>query len=321
MKREFPFPPYPRGWYRVADSADLAPGAVLRLEYFGRPLVGVRFESGEARVFDAHCPHLGAHLGYGGIVVGETIQCPFHAWRFGLEGQCVGIPYAKHIPPRAQLRAWPVCERNGLLMLWFAQDGRGPEWQVPELPELASPEWTEPQRLHWVVKTRQQEMAENVVDPAHFRYVHGTVTVPESEVQADGHVFRVISCSGMATPQGVVEGTIQIEAHAFGWGYTRFTGIVETLLMTTGTPIDAERVDLNLRFVVRRLANSDATRGVGAAFIAEVTRQFSQDIPIWENKIHLERPLLCDGDGPIPALRRWGRQFYDTSYDTSASSG
>ena len=49
MKREFPFPPYPRGWYRVADSADLAPGAVLRLEYFGRPLVAARFGNDEVR--------------------------------------------------------------------------------------------------------------------------------------------------------------------------------------------------------------------------------------------------------------------------------
>ncbi len=49
---------------------------------------------------------------------------------------------------------------------------------------------------------------------------------------------------------------------------------------------------------------------MGAAFIAEVTRQFNQDIPIWENKIFLPQPALCDGDGPIPALRRWGKQFY-----------
>ena len=34
-------------------------------------------------------------------------------------------------------------------------------------------------------------------------------------------------------------------------------------------------------------------------------------MPIWEHKIHLERPALCDGDGPIAALRRWGRQFYE----------
>ena len=46
---------------------------------------------------------------------------------------------------------------------------------------------------------------------------------------------------------------------------------------------------------------------LGRAFIREIERQFSQDIPIWENKGHLERPMLCDGDGPIGLIRRWGR--------------
>jgi hypothetical protein len=51
-------------------------------------------------------------------------------------------------------------------------------------------------------------------------------------------------------------------------------------------------------------------RGVGKAFVAEVTRQLEQDIPIWENKVQYEKPLLCDGDGPIGIFRRWCTQFY-----------
>ena len=50
--------------------------------------------------------------------------------------------------------------------------------------------------------------------------------------------------------------------------------------------------------------------GVGKAFVAEIERQLEQDIPIWENKIQHEHPLLCDGDGPIGVFRRWSRQFY-----------
>ena len=50
--------------------------------------------------------------------------------------------------------------------------------------------------------------------------------------------------------------------------------------------------------------------GVTRAFVAEIARQYSQDIPIWENKRFLPRPLLCDGDGPILELRRYFAQFY-----------
>jgi hypothetical protein len=41
-----------------------------------------------------------------------------------------------------------------------------------------------------------------------------------------------------------------------------------------------------------------------------VVRQTNEDIPIWENKVHHARPVLCDGDGPIANYRRWCRQFY-----------
>jgi hypothetical protein len=52
---------------------------------------------------------------------------------------------------------------------------------------------------------------------------------------------------------------------------------------------------------------------VANAFVAEIARQYAQDIPIWENKRYLERPLLCDGDGPILELRRYFAQFYPAS--------
>jgi hypothetical protein len=44
-----------------------------------------------------------------------------------------------------------------------------------------------------------------------------------------------------------------------------------------------------------------------------VTRQLEQDIPIWEHKVYFDRPVLCDGDGPIGLFRKWSRQFYSTS--------
>ena len=80
--------------------------------------------------------------------------------------------------------------------------------------------------------------------------------------------------------------------------------------MITGAPIDEEWSETVLRFRVKAFGDDDAMRGVGRAFVAEIDRQFSQDIPIWENKTHWTEPVLCDGDGPIALLRRWAQQFY-----------
>ena len=80
------------------------------------------------------CPHMGAHLGHEGRVVGESIACPFHGWRFDASGACVEIPYCAEIPERARVRAWHVHEVNEMVFVWYHPGGAPPAWQVRELP-------------------------------------------------------------------------------------------------------------------------------------------------------------------------------------------
>ena len=110
MNKRYDFP-VPFGWYGVSLSRELAAGEVKPLQYFGKELVLFRTESGEARLLDAFCPHLGAHLGHGGKVKGEHIACPFHGWEFSGEGVCQHIPYAQNMPPRADGNAEHQADR------------------------------------------------------------------------------------------------------------------------------------------------------------------------------------------------------------------
>ena len=88
--------PIPSGWFQVLYSNELEVGQAKPLEYFDQELVAFRTESGQAKVVDAYCPHMGAHLGYGirdqaghgSAVVGESIVCPFHGWAYDGEGKC-----------------------------------------------------------------------------------------------------------------------------------------------------------------------------------------------------------------------------------------
>ena len=305
--------PFPNCWFQVAYSDELEPNAVLPLRYFGKELVLFRGDDGKARVLDAFCPHLGAHLGYGGMVQENTIRCPFHAWRFDGAGRCVDVPYANKIPPLAKLDAWAVCEVNGLIMVWHHMEGRPPAFDLPVLPEYGHPGWTPYVRKRWKIRTHNQEMAENAVDSAHFKYVHGTPEQPMTRAEIDGHILRARSPLNYVTPQGTVEGGIASDSYGFGFGTTRFTGIVETLLVSSVTPIDGEYVDTRFSFMVKKMGNDDATAGVSRAFIKEIERQLGQDIPIWENKVMKMRPVLCDGDGPVGIFRRWAKQFYVTA--------
>ena len=57
--------PMPFGWFQVAYSHELGVAESMPLRYFDTDLVLFRTEGGEAKVLDAYCPHMGAHLGYG----------------------------------------------------------------------------------------------------------------------------------------------------------------------------------------------------------------------------------------------------------------
>jgi 3-ketosteroid 9alpha-monooxygenase subunit A len=317
MERSIYTPRIPNGWFQVAYSDELPPGTVVPLKYFGKDLVAFRTESGKVVVLDAFCPHLGAHLGHGGKVEGELITCPFHSWKFDTAGACAEVPYAKNLPKKAQIPCWPVKEVAGLVMVWHHAEQKAPEYEIPdEIPEWGSAdgvrndEWTDYDRRRWTIRTTNQEMAENAVDSAHFHYVHGTQNMPTSQATVDGAVLRVFSDAGMETSRGRVDGSIESLSYGFGLAVVRFKGLVETVIVESTTPIDGEKVDVRFAFTVKKMGGADITRGVGKAFVNEVSRQLEQDTPIWENKTQHENPVLCDGDGPIGLFRRWCKQFY-----------
>ncbi len=47
-----------------------------------------------------------------------------------------------------------------------------------------------------------------------------------------------------------------------------------------------------------------------ASYMSNLKSGFEDDLRIWEHKVYIDPPALCDGDGPIGKLRKWYRQFY-----------
>ena len=306
MASNFPYP-LPTGWFAVAYSDELAVTEVRPLEVLGRHLVLFRSTDGTSHVLDAHCPHLGAHLGIGGQVDGNCIRCPFHGWQFDGSGTCTEVPDG-HKPPNARTRSWDVCERNGLIMIWYHPEEQAPTWEVPEVVEATSPDWSDPQRFEWTVRTQPQEVAENASDSAHFRHVHGTLSVPQTEARFEGPMRHSYNPLSLKTPKGTVEGSVTSSAFGLGLVTVRYQGICDTLQIGSVTPIDEHTVLIRKSFT--QLADQPAG-GAAAAILRNVVSQLEQDITIWESKIYRERPLLSSGDGPIALFRRWARQFYD----------
>ena len=92
---------FPRGWFIVAESSELDAGP-MAVTFFGRDFALYRGESGRPVMLDAYCAHMGTHLtaGRSAMIVrngqqieGDSIRCPYHAWRYGPDGHVDDIPY------------------------------------------------------------------------------------------------------------------------------------------------------------------------------------------------------------------------------------
>ena len=109
------------GWYKVAKSEDIALKESIQVDDFPTQIVVWRGEDNILRALDLYCKHMGASLACGKVDE-NSIQCPFHAWRWAGNGECDQIPYAKKIPPKAVTRSWEVSEDEGIIYVWFDRD-------------------------------------------------------------------------------------------------------------------------------------------------------------------------------------------------------
>jgi hypothetical protein len=90
---------------------------------------------------------------------------------------------------------------------------------------------------------------------------------------------------------------------------TRYQGPITAALLGASTPIDHEHTQLWFHFYLRDPDDERAAK-VAEAFVASVSREVTQDIPIWERKRYVPRPQLAPGEAPILEFRRWFSQFY-----------
>jgi 3-ketosteroid 9alpha-monooxygenase subunit A len=312
MSSRYPFPGAPNGWFGVSASDQLAPGEVRALAYLGRDLVLFRGEDGVARVFDAHCPHLGAHLGVGGQVCGEGISCPFHGWTFDGDGYLSQVPGLDQ-PPRVAAKAWIVCERNGRIFVWHHADGGHPDYDVIGY-RLEQSSWTPWRCNTYQVRAHVQDLTENIIDRSHFLKVHD-MAPPESdhfEVRFDG-TSMIVEQSLKVTAMDVVGYEIETTTTTCGPGIVAVEvhqDPIDMLTYITQTPIDEELTEVNLSFSMKALSDENATESISELNDRITNEQFTQDVPIWENKIYRERPIITKIDGPVREYRRWFQQFY-----------
>ncbi|UJR86856.1 aromatic ring-hydroxylating oxygenase subunit alpha [Sandaracinus amylolyticus] len=329
---------FPSGWFDLARSNELDGGRVLTRRLAGRDVVLYRTEFGVPCAVSPHCPHMGAHLGCGGKVSGESIVCPFHAFEFDREGRCTKTGYGTPPPPRARLTTYAVHEIHGCVFVWHGAAGEAPTFRIPHLDDAHDGSMPMLDRV-FELRGHPQETSENSVDVGHFGPVHGYSNVKIVEpLRVDG--ASLTTTYSMDRPMipgrpklGSVHAVFQIHVHGLGYS------MVEVKVPSLGfesrhyvlaTPTERERVRLRVGFSVRRgtlrlpFASRIARDLVEAVFMQVGIRVFAhdvgQDFEIWKNKRYVHPPQLAVGDGPVGTYRRWARQFYPVNGAPSSST-
>ena len=305
----YPFSPFPSGWYSVGPAADIVPGEITTLSYFGRELIAFRDDNDRVHVLNAYCAHLGAHLGVGGRLEAGGIVCPFHGWRYDSGGRCVAIPYSDHIPAKGRLHAYPALEWAGLLIVYFSPDNAAPAW-TPDLPVFDPAQWTLYDSRHWTVRVHVQEIGENGLDMPHFRTVHSADIPQMVRAEGIGQKFYISVRPEPGSAQAKFLDGIDRTLWGLGISVNCFEGRVPSRVVITRTPIDAQLSRITLVFLPKNQGDPETTAQFGRALMDHISREIEQDVPIWENKAYVEQPVLTKGDGPIAAWRNWCRQFY-----------
>ncbi|WP_037605764.1 Rieske 2Fe-2S domain-containing protein [Streptacidiphilus rugosus] len=301
------------GWYLLAFRSEL-PVEPSPLAIGDRQLVALR-EGERVRVFDAACPHRGAHLGYGGRRESDCLVCPFHGRRIALGDSS---------------RAWSVAEYP--VLLWgdavFARlsddpaGDRGFERAVKEyaddyplVPAVSLP-----------VAVDAAYVVENAFDADHFKAVHKVPGVrgmtagpgPSGELTVEGEFLMQTSPwqderrKEEVRWQAIRTNTVRWDyrprflarAYSPGVVVTEFGPENDVQVIVTGAVPTAGGCTARVAVAVR-----ENQHGALPVLIEGSRKALAEDKVVWEHLVPGAPERLDGRDAPVVAFRDFCADF------------
>ncbi|KAG4185930.1 hypothetical protein ERO13_A08G011100v2 [Gossypium hirsutum] len=169
-------------WYPVMPVCDLDKRVPHGKKVLGLDLV-VWWDKNENewKVFDDTCPHRLAPLSEGRIDQWGRLQCVYHGWCFGGNGDCKIIPQAPvdgppvHTFKKACVAVYPSVVQHDIVWVWPNAD---PQYKdiitkkkPPYIPVLDDPSFSKLMGNR-DIPYGYEVLVENLMDPAHVPYAH-----------------------------------------------------------------------------------------------------------------------------------------------------
>jgi phenylpropionate dioxygenase-like ring-hydroxylating dioxygenase large terminal subunit len=166
-------------WYFAATSAELKAGKQFRRMILGEPVLLGRTPSGQILAIRDLCPHRGVPLSEGRQVQTagvESIECPYHGWRFGADGGCKLVPSLYNEDnidtSKIKVRHYPSHEANGVVFVYVSSDARfegTPDLAPPDLGiRIDKPKFA----ISRIFKVDMDNAVLGFIDPGHVPFVH-----------------------------------------------------------------------------------------------------------------------------------------------------
>lgn len=162
-------------WWGVCFASELSePGAVRPIHVGTMPMMAWRDLRGDIRVFHNRCSHRGVRL-VTEPRVQSRISCPYHAWCYDAQGQCVSTP-GSDLDPHAH-NLTEVRSHSHRDVVWVNVSGTAPpfdsqswvrEWQ----PQVQHSEWDQQESPVMQVSANWKLTVENYLDTYHLEVVH-----------------------------------------------------------------------------------------------------------------------------------------------------
>ncbi|MEV6551825.1 aromatic ring-hydroxylating dioxygenase subunit alpha [Streptomyces sp. NPDC051597] len=225
-------------WFCAVRAADLdRPGAFRTVQVGRENVLVVRTREGALRAFLNVCRHRGARVcAEESGTVRRTLQCPYHAWTYDLDGRLVAAPNLARMPDvdRGERGLLPVALREWLGYVWVCPADEPPSFEDTVVgaatERLGDPAAVERygaadlalgRRVSYDVAANWKLIVENFMECYHCATIHPELThvLPEF---AKGFAAQYYVGHGAAFARGAEGFTVD-----GGAGFARLAGLAD----------------------------------------------------------------------------------------------
>ena len=210
-------------------------------------------------------------------------------------------------------KPWPILERNQMVLVWHDIEKQEPDYLPNKIDACYSDEWSDYGMASFVVKNNCRELIDNMADKAHFGPVH--------QAPFEGFWNEAKDCTytqEMTADSPILGRDLFSQAKYEGPAYmTTYMSAfhegakVESRLLVSHLPLTFTSFIINFGVMVKKVPgmSQEEEDAFVKGYVDANNFAFGQDVAIWENKIYIPDPIVCDGDGPLHKLRKWYGQF------------